>query len=127
VGVIAVDRYRVIAIAASTGGFGSMELGRVGDVVFPGAGSWIDTFGAVLVTGPGGDIIRFMSASKVGEFMKAGIRPQQACEQGVRSFEEAFPSPPPSIGFIALWITGDRVEVGMGSNRADMPWHSIVE
>lgn len=126
VGAIAVDLNGIIAAATSTGGFGDMELGRVGDVVVPGAGSWIETTGAVLVTGPGDDIIRLMSASQVGGFMKAGIRPQPACEQGVKSFEEAL-TPPQPIGFIALWVTGDKIEVGMGSNRPDMPWHSIVE
>lgn len=129
VGAIAVDLNGMIAVGASTGGFGDMELGRVGDVAVPGAGSWVGTFGAVLATGPGDDIIRLRNnegASRVVEgFMRAGNRPQLACEEGVRIFVEA--SGPKPIGFIALWITGSKVEVGMGSNRADMPWHSIVE
>lgn len=125
VGAIAVDVNGVVAIAASTGGFGDMELGRVGDVPVPGAGSWIGGQGAVLATGPGDDLIRFMGSSRVQELMKLGLHPREACEQVVKLFGEAYGPKP--IGFIALWTGDKKIEVGMGSNRSDMPWHSIVE
>lgn len=126
VGAIAVDLNRVVAVAASTGGFGDMELGRVGDVVFPGAGSWVGVSGAVLATGPGDDLINFTGSLRVQRLMEQELHPREACEQIVKLFGETYGLQKP-VGFIALWIAGGNVKVGMGSNRADMPWHSIVE
>lgn len=126
VGAKAVDVNKKVAVATSTGGFGSMELGRVGDVAFPGAGSWVGVSGAVLATGPGDDLINFMGSLRVQKLMEQRLHPKEACESIVKLFGETY-GPQKPVGFTALWITGDSVEVGMGSNRTDMPWHSLVE
>jgi len=117
VGAVALDTVGRFALAASTGGMSVMLRGRIGDVPVRGAGFQIGSFGGVLATGIGEEIIRLEGSNKVSQLIQLGLHPQRACEQAVQLFDPTIP-----VGFIALTKDG----VGIASNR-DMPSHSIVE
>lgn len=121
VGTIALDATGIFAVASSTGGMGTMLFGRLGDVIFWGAGWWVDSMCAVLATGVGEKIIEVHGSYEVARRIRRGAHPQQACERVVRQYFDA----KTSIGFIALALRNDRQEIGVYSNGF-MANHSIV-
>ena len=121
VGTIALDATGTLAVASSTGGMGAMLFGRLGDVIFWGAGWWVDSMCAVLATGVGEQIIDAHGSYEVARRIRRGIHPKQACERVVRQYFDS----QTSVGFIALVLRGTTVEVGISSNGF-MANHSIV-
>src|SRR3989344_5249313 len=81
IGVLTLDERGAFAVASSTGGSGAMIPGRIGDVPHRGAGFQIGEGGAVAATGIGEEILRRQGSDRVFEFMRAGIDPQNACQQ----------------------------------------------
>lgn len=122
VGTIALDATGTLAVASSTGGMGTMRVGRLGDVIFWGAGWWVDSVCAVLATGVGEQIIDAHGSYEVARRIRRGIHPQQACDRVVRQYFDS----ETSVGFIALALRRKTVEVGISSNGF-MANHSIVE
>lgn len=117
VGAVALDSAGKFALAASTGGMSVMLRGRVGDVPVRGAGFQIGSFGGVLATGIGEEIIRLEGSDKVYQLIRVGLHPKRACEQIVQLFDPTIP-----VGFIALTKEG----LGVASNR-NMPSYPPME
>jgi L-asparaginase/beta-aspartyl-peptidase (threonine type) len=105
IGVVAIDKRRVFAVANSTGGFSPMLLGRVGDSAMIGCGFYAGPSGAIAATGAGEEIIKKMFAKTVYDNISKGIDVRKACKKGIEMF-------PPEIkaGIIAISKTDFSVE-----------------
>jgi N4-(beta-N-acetylglucosaminyl)-L-asparaginase len=93
-----------MAGGCSTSGRAYKLPGRVGDSPILGSGLYVDNdVGAAGATGLGENIMRHCAAFAVVEAMRAGLAPQEACEQSMRRIleKERFESNP-SINVIAL-------------------------
>ncbi|MDA8085755.1 MAG: isoaspartyl peptidase/L-asparaginase [Nitrospiraceae bacterium] len=86
IGVVALDKKGVFAVASSTGGASPMMVGRVGDTPMPGCGFYAGARGAVAVTGLGEESIRKMLARAVYDMIADGTGAREACEKGVGMF-----------------------------------------
>lgn len=117
IGVVALDKKGVFALACSTGGSGAMIPGRIGDVPHRGAGFQIGKEGVVAATGIGEEILRRQGSDMVFDLIKQGLDPQSACEQVAASFPASI-----DVGFIAL----TREAIGIAANCL-MASHSIRE
>lgn len=119
IGVLALDSFGELAVASSTGGMGTMWIGRIGDVTEQGSGWYVSPYIAVAATGLGEAIKRDKVAERVARrILNEGLSPDSACQGYVRAYDPSIP-----LGIIVLTIRG---EVGIASNR-DMPSHAIVE
>jgi isoaspartyl peptidase/L-asparaginase-like protein (Ntn-hydrolase superfamily) len=119
VGVVALDSFGELAVCSTTGGMGTMWIGRVGDVIERGSGWEIGPYVAVAATGLGEAIKQDRVAQTVyNRIVQEGRRPDSVCQEFVAGYDPLIP-----LGLIALNIRG---EVGIASNR-DMPAYSIVE
>ena len=79
VGAVALDSAGDLAAGASTGGYGTMLPGRVGDSALIGSGVYADnTGGAASMTGLGETIIRVGAAKEITDRLTAGASPVQA-------------------------------------------------
>lgn len=117
VGAVAMDRYRVFAVASSTGGASPMLIGRVGDTPIIGAGFYAGKEGAIAVTGIGEEIIKRSVARAVYDRIEKGIDLESAVRDTIYSFPDDIP-----IGIIA--ITKDSA---MASSNRNMAWAQSFE
>jgi len=108
VGAVTLDETGTFAVAASTGGSGVMDPGRVGDVPRRGAGFQVGVHGGVLATGIGEEIIRQEGSQKVYELLEAGEHPQEACKAVASLFPPHIP-----VGFVAL----TKEAIGIATNN----------
>ena len=73
-----------LAGGCSTSGAGGKLPGRVGDSPILGAGLYVDDeVGAAGATGIGENVMRYSATCLIVERMRAGLSPQQACEEVV--------------------------------------------
>jgi isoaspartyl peptidase/L-asparaginase-like protein (Ntn-hydrolase superfamily) len=105
------------ACAASSGGFGPMLRGRVGDVAVPGAGCYAGPEGAVCATGDGEGIIRAFISLRVYEWLSKGVSAVEAVERGLGLLPEEVP-----LGIVAV----GRRDAAAGA-RPSMAWAAIVD
>ena len=74
-----------LAAGGSTSGLAWKIPGRVGDVPLIGCGIYVDNdVGAAGATGNGDEMIKFCTSLSIVERMRAGMSPQQACEDLLR-------------------------------------------
>ncbi|MDA8163173.1 MAG: isoaspartyl peptidase/L-asparaginase [Desulfobacteraceae bacterium] len=83
IGVVALDRRGIFALATSTGGAAPMMVGRVGDTPMIGCGFYAGPGAAVAVTGLGEESIRKMLAKSVYDMIAGEMDALSACEKGI--------------------------------------------
>ena len=114
--VLGLDKAGHLGGVCTTSGLAYKLPGRVGDSPIIGAGLYVDDeAGAAGGTGVGEEIIRICGSSFVVESMRAGKKPQEACELAARRINAAAVRRgvhPPRCAFIALSPKG---EVGAAS------------
>jgi len=109
-GMIAIDSVGRLSGACTTSGWAYKLRGRVGDSPIIGAGLFVDgEIGAATATGHGEEMIRMAAAHTIVERMRAGLAPQEACQQAVEHLRRITPSDPTAIqaGLLALDEKGD--------------------
>lgn len=80
--VVGVDQNQHMATCTSTSGLFYKEPGRVGDAPMPGNGFYVDSeIGGACATGLGEDIMKGSTCFQIVQYMKMGMRPQEACEK----------------------------------------------
>ena len=109
IGMLAIDKNGDIAGACTTSGMAYKVAGRVGDSPIIGAGLYVDNeVGGATATGVGEEVIRTVGSFLIVELMRQGMRPQEACEEGVKRImkknegREDF-----QIGFLAINKQGE--------------------
>jgi L-asparaginase/beta-aspartyl-peptidase (threonine type) len=117
IGVVVRDADSRFACAASSGGFGPMLRGRVGDVPIPGAGLYAGPSGAICATGEGEEIIRALVCLRVYEWLEAGLSAVDAIERGLRLVPETA-----DLGILVV----ARSDAAAGA-RTQMGWAGIVD
>lgn len=117
VGVVALDKEGVLAVANSTGGASPMMIGRVGDTPMIGCGFYAGPSCAVTATGIGEEIIKRMLAKTVYDLVLQGEDIKSACEKGVGLFPNEIP-----VGIIGISKKGYAI----ASNRK-MASHAMVK
>ncbi len=110
VGAVALDRYRRIAVATSTGGVRGKLPGRIGDTALYGAGTFADRHGGASSTGFGEEVIRLGLSRRVCDLL-AAHRAQAAVDIALRGSR--------LVGVIALDRKGN---IGLGHTTPDMTW-----
>jgi len=109
-GMIAIDSEGRLSGACTTSGWAYKLRGRVGDSPIIGAGLFVDgEIGAATATGHGEEMIRMSAAHSIVERMRAGLSPQEACQQVVEHLRHITPTDPATIqaGLLALDEKGD--------------------
>jgi isoaspartyl peptidase/L-asparaginase-like protein (Ntn-hydrolase superfamily) len=117
VGAVTRDGNGGFACGASSGGFGLMLGGRVGDVPILGAGCFAGTRGAVCATGDGEEIVRASVCRRVYEWIEKGDPVAVSVERGLDLLPEGS-----NLGLLAL----GRDEAVAGA-RTSMAWAAIVD
>ncbi len=117
IGVVARDGRGGYACAASSGGFGFMLDGRVGDVPILGAGCYAGPDGAVCATGDGEAIMHGHVSQRVYELLAAGHPVHSALERGL-----AMVPADRSLGLLAL-----GPDTGAATARSSMAWSGIID
>ncbi|SPP74021.1 putative N(4)-(beta-N-acetylglucosaminyl)-L-asparaginase GA14866 [Drosophila guanche] len=85
IGMIAIDVENNIHAGTSSNGASHKIPGRVGDSPIPGAGAYADNeVGAAVATGDGDIMMRFLPTLLAVEAMRAGKKPTEAAEVGIR-------------------------------------------
>ena len=113
IGQLTLDAKGHLAGACTTSGMAFKMRGRVGDSPIIGAGLYVDgEVGGATATGHGEEVIRTVGSFRVVAGMKAGLSPQQACEEAVREIHKLFirrgaDLEHTQIGFIALSLSGE--------------------
>ncbi|MDO8473947.1 MAG: isoaspartyl peptidase/L-asparaginase [bacterium] len=119
VAVLGLDSFGELAVGSSTGGMGTMWIGRVGDVIERGSGWEIGPYAVVATTGLGEAIKQDRVAQTVyRRIVEEGRDPDAVCKEFVAGYDPSIP-----LGVVALTIQG---KIGKASNR-DMPVYSDVE
>lgn len=100
----------------STSGWGYKLPGRVGDSPIIGGGLYLDDeVGAAGATGLGENVMRYCGSYQVVEFMRQGMKPEQACLEVIRRIAKIDPKGfDLSINFIALNKAGEFGAAGTG-------------
>ncbi len=84
IGMIALDKSGNLSGSCTTSGAGFKMRGRVGDSPLIGSGLYVDNeVGACTATGQGEEIIRIAGSHLVVEFMRNGLRPEEACKKAI--------------------------------------------
>ena len=117
--VLGLDKAGHLGGVCTTSGLAYKLPGRVGDSPIIGAGLYADDdAGAAGATGVGEEVIRISGSTYVVEAMRAGKKPQEACELAARRINAVAARRgvhPPRCAFIALSPKG---EVGAAATEA---------
>lgn len=118
IGAIALDSHGKMAIGTSTSGANMKTPGRVGDSPIIGSGFYVETgVGGAAATGLGEDIMRTCCSMRAVELMRAGMHPNDAAEQVVRSAHEAIVRHGGKPDCIALVCLNAKGEYGGAANH----------
>jgi N4-(beta-N-acetylglucosaminyl)-L-asparaginase len=109
IGMLACDAAGRMAGACTTSGMAFKMRGRVGDSPQVGSGLFVERgIGGATATGLGEEVTRIAGTARVVASMRAGLTPQQACEEAVRHIAtlrgDAIRGV--QVGFIALDVHG---------------------
>lgn len=109
IGMLAIDAKGNISGACTTSGMAWKLHGRVGDSPIIGAGLFVDNeVGGACATGKGEAVIRIAGSAIVVELMRAGLTPQQACEEAVKRIIRKQPDYKEfQVGFLAMNKRGE--------------------
>lgn len=89
IGMLALDTAGNLSGSCTTSGAGFKMRGRIGDSPIIGAGLFVDNeVGACVATGQGEDVIRVAGASTVVGLMRAGLKPEEACQKVIQRIVE---------------------------------------
>ena len=117
--VLGLDKAGHLGGVCTTSGLAYKLPGRVGDSPIIGAGLYADDeAGAAGATGVGEEVIRISGSTYVVEAMRAGKKPQEACELAARRINAVAARRgvhPPRVAFIALSPKG---EIGAACTEA---------
>ena len=118
IGLVAVDMSGKLVAATSTSG-SSMKLpGRVGDSPLIGSGFYAESgVGGCTATGLGEDIMKTCLSFRVVEMMRAGMSPQAAAEEAVRSAHESILRRGRKPDGMALVCMNAKGEFGAAANH----------
>jgi len=109
--VLGLDKAGNLGGVCTTSGLAYKLPGRVGDSPIIGAGLYADNeAGAAGATGVGEEVIRISGSTYVVELMRAGKKPQEACELAAKRMNAVAVRRgvhPPRCAFIALSPKGD--------------------
>lgn len=84
IGMLALDMNGNLSGSCTTSGMAFKMRGRVGDSPIIGAGLYVDNeVGAAVATGQGEEVIRIAGSSLVVEYMRNGLRPEDACKKAI--------------------------------------------
>lgn len=110
IGMIALDSKSNLSGACTTSGLGYKMRGRVGDSPIIGGGLYVDNeIGAATATGHGEEVVRIVGSHLVVEFMRQGLKPNEACKKAVERIAGLRKSKLQEIqvGFIAINKLGE--------------------
>jgi len=110
VGAVALDRYRRIAVATSTGGVRGKLPGRLGDTAIYGAGTFACRDGGASATGLGEEVIKHMLCMTVCR-LEARYAAQAAVDRALKTTKW--------VGVISIDRRGN---IGYGNTTPDMSW-----
>lgn len=118
IGQVALDQAGNMVVATSTSGASMKVPGRVGDSPIIGSGFYVETgVGGAAATGLGEDIMRTCCSMRAVELMRAGMHPNDAAEQVVRSAHEAIVRHGGKPDCIALVCLNAKGEYGGAANH----------
>lgn len=84
IGMLALDASGNLGGACTTSGMAFKLRGRVGDSPIIGSGLYVDNeVGAATATGVGEEVVRICGSHTVVEFMRQGLKPEQACRKAL--------------------------------------------
>ncbi|OQR70282.1 putative N(4)-(beta-N-acetylglucosaminyl)-L-asparaginase GG24090-like [Tropilaelaps mercedesae] len=93
IGMVVIDKYRIISAGTSTNGMAHKIPGRVGDSPIPGAGAYVDQdVGGAAATGDGDIMMRFLPSYQAVEYMRQGLAPAEACRQAMYRITRIVPT-----------------------------------
>ncbi|MFW6287679.1 MAG: isoaspartyl peptidase/L-asparaginase family protein [bacterium] len=118
VGVVVLDKQGLLTAGTSTGGILQKLPGRIGDTPIIGAGTYAAPEGAVSATGMGEGIIKLSVSRQVVEFLKNGMKIQEACEKIIEEADKQ----KITCGVIAL---DDKGTPGIAYNGKHMTYYSL--
>ena len=115
-----------IAVGCSTSGLVGKLPGRVGDSPIIGSGIYVDNeVGAAGATGLGENIMRYCGSFLVVEYMRQGLRPEDACLEAIRRIVRQEPKGADlKINFVALDKAG---RYGAASSNRGFPYAVTTE
>lgn len=108
-----------LAGGCSTSGLSGKLPGRVGDSPIIGSGLYVDNqVGAAGATGVGENVMRYCATFRIVEYMRQGMRPEEACLETIRQIARVDPKALAelSINFIALDKHGRYGAAGTDEN-----------
>jgi len=108
-----------LAGGCSTSGLSGKLPGRVGDSPIIGSGLYVDNeVGAAGATGVGENVMRYCATFRIVEYMRQGMRPEEACMETIRQIARVDPKALSelSINFIALDKHGRYGAAGTDEN-----------
>ena len=118
IGVVALDETGKMVAATSTSGASMKVPGRVGDSPIIGSGFYVESgVGGAVATGLGEDIMRTCCSFRTVDLMRAGLSPQAAVEQVVRTAHETIVKHGGKPDCIALVCMNARGEWGAACNH----------
>lgn len=92
IGMVAIDHFGNIAAGTSTNGANHKIPGRVGDSPIPGSGGYADNHvGAAAATGDGDILMRFLPSLLAVEFMRSGMKPDEAGRKALERISIHYP------------------------------------
>lgn len=121
--MLCLDQNGDLAGACSTSGLAWKIHGRVGDSPILGAGLYVDnSVGAAGATGVGELVMRTLTSFTIVEFMRQGLKPDEACQAAFERMCSLVPEARTTQeAFIAI---NKRGEVGCATNSSDFVFHS---
>ncbi len=109
-GMVAMDAAGKLSGGVTTSGMAFKIHGRVGDSAIIGAGLFVDNeVGAATSSGVGEEVIRISGTHLVVEFMRNGLKPEQACKKAVERIIKRNPEKAKAlqVGFVAINKKGE--------------------
>lgn len=120
--MLCLDRAGNLAGACSTSGLAMKIHGRVGDSPIIGAGLYLDNdVGAAGATGVGELVLRTLASFTAVEFMRAGLRPSEACRAAFERMCAKIPEARQTQE--ALIAINKQGEVGCATNTRDFTFY----
>jgi N4-(beta-N-acetylglucosaminyl)-L-asparaginase len=111
IGIVAMDAAGNLSGACTTSGMAYKMHGRIGDSPIIGAGLYVDNeVGAATATGVGEEVIKIVGCHLVVEFMRQGMKPEEACRKAVERIIQRKKGQDLSntqVGFLALNKNGE--------------------
>lgn len=117
VGMVCLDQSQGLTSATSTSGLFMKKKGRVGDSPIIGSGFYADAaVGGATATGLGEDLMKGCISYEIVRLMKAGLSPQDACDQAVQTLDHELKQRRGSAGDCSVVAMNAKGEWGAATN-----------